>query len=123
MTGEPLKGERVAGEYAPEKASEKAPVGLRVGHLLRINSYLDYAMLSMWAERRAQVVMGRTEASVRGAGPGGVEGPDEEILIRLRDLIGEAREYHEAGDFPAAMCRMRIAQDLVTLRIIRLSGE
>jgi hypothetical protein len=123
VTGEPLKGERVAGEYAPEKASEKAPVGLRVGHLLRINSYLDYAMLSMWAERRAQVVMGMTEASVRGAGPGGVEGPDEEILIRLRDLIGEAREYHEAGDFPAAMCRMRIAQDLVTLRIIRLSGE
>ena len=119
MTGEPLKGERAAGEYAPEKA----PVELRVGHLLRINSYLDYAMLSMWAERRAQVVMGMAEASLRGAGPGGAEGPDEEVLARLRNLIGEAREYHEAGDFPAAMCRMRVAQDLVTLRIIRLSGE
>ncbi len=119
VTGEPLKGERGSGEYA----LEKAPVELRVGHLLRINSYLDYAMLSMWAERRARVVMGMTEASVRGAGPGGTGGPDEEVLIRLRDLIGEALEYHEAGDFPAAMCRMRIAQDLVTLRIIRLSGE
>lgn len=119
MTGEPLKGERASGEYAPEKA----PVELRVGHLLRINSYLDYAMLSMWAERRARVVMGMAEASVRGAGPGGAEGPDEEILARLRNLIGEAQGYHEAGDFQAAMCRMRIAQDLVTLRIIRLSGE
>jgi hypothetical protein len=119
VTGEPLKGERGSGAYVPEKA----PAELRVGHLLRINSYLDYAMLSMWAERRARVVMGMTEASVRGAGPGGTGGPDEEVLIRLRDLIGEALEYHEAGDFPAAMCRMRIAQDLVTLRIIRLSGE
>ena len=119
MTGEPLKGERASGEYTPEKA----PVELRVGHLLRINSYLDYAMLSMWAERRAPVVMGMAEASVRGAGPGGSEGPDEEILVRLRNLLGEAREYYAAGDFMAAMCRMRIAQDLVVLRIIRLSGE
>ncbi len=119
MTGEPLKGKRAFSEYA----REKAPAALRVGHLLRINSYLDYAMLSMWAERRARVVMGMAEASVRGAGPGGVEGPDEEVLARLRDLIGEAREYYEAGDFQAAMSRMRIAQDLVTLRIIRLSGE
>jgi len=119
VTGEPLRGERAFGEYAPEKA----PVELRVGHLLRINSYLDYAMLAMWAERRARVVMGMAEASVRGAGPGGAEGPDEEVLASLRDLVGEAREYHEAGDFQASMCRMRIAQDLVTLRIIRLSGE
>ncbi len=119
MTGEPFKGEHTSGEYVPERA----PVQLRVGHLLRINSYLDYAMLSMWAERRAQVVLGMAEASVRGAGPGGPQGPDEEVLAKLRDLIWEAREYHEAGDFPAAMCRMRIAQDLVTLRILRLSGR
>ncbi len=118
MTGEPVKGERGSGEPVPDKAR----VQLRVGHLLRINSYLDYAMLSMWAERRAQVVMGMAEASVRGAGPGGDEGPDEEVLAKLRNLIGEAREYHGLGDFPAAMCRMRIAQDLVTLRILRLSG-
>ena len=119
MTCEPAKGEPLAGEYAPEKV----PVGLRVGHLLRINSYLDYAMLSMWAERRAPVVMGMTEASVRGAGPGGPDGPDEEILVRLRNLLGEAREYHAADNFMAAMCRMRVAQDLVVLHIIRLSGE
>ena len=119
MTGEPVKGAPATGEYAPEKV----PAGLRVGHLLRINSYLDYAMLSMWAERRARVVMGMAEASVRGGGPGGAEGPDEELLGRLRDLLGEAREYHAADDFPAAMCRMRVAQDLVVLRIINLSGE
>ena len=118
MSGDALKGEHGFGEYALEKAS----VQLRVGHLLRVNSYLDYAMLSMWAERRAKVVMGMAEASVRGPGPGGPEGPDEELLAKLRDLIGEAREYHEAGDFPAEMGRMRIAQDLVTLRILRLSG-
>ena len=118
MTGDALRGERGFGEYAPEKAPEE----LRVGHLLRINSYLDYAMLSMWAERRARAAMGMVEASVRGAGPGGVEGPDEEVLVKLRDLIGEALDYHETGDFPSAMCRMRTAQDLVTLRIIRLSG-
>lgn len=118
MIGEPSKGKRTSGEYVPEKA----PMEIRVGHLLRINSYLDYAMISMWADRRVRVVMGMAEASVRGAGPGGAEGPDEEVLARLRSLVGEARAYHEAGDFPAAMSRMRVAQDLVTLRIIRLSG-
>ena len=119
VTGDAWKGERGSDDCATEKAS----IELRVGHLLRINSYLDYAMLSMWAERRARIVMGMTEASVRGAGPGGPNGQDEKVLAKLRDLIGEALDYHEAGDFPAAMCRMRIAQDLVTLRIIYLSGE
>ena len=119
MKGEPVKDEPVADGYTPEKV----PLKLRVGHFLRINSYLDYAMLSMWAQRRPQVVMGMAEASVRGEGPGGVEGPDEEVLARLRDLIGEAREYHAADDFPAAMARMRVADDLVALHIIRLCGE
>jgi len=120
VRGEPVKSETVAGEYTPEK---KAPLELRVGHLLRISSYLDYAMLSMWAQRRPQVVMGMAEASVRGVGPDGAEGPDEEILARLRNLIGEAREYHAADDFPAAMARMRVADDLVALHIVRLCGE
>lgn len=119
MSGKPLKSKPVAGDSAPEKATRK----LRVGHLLRIGTYLDYAILSMWAGRRPQVVMGMAEASVRGHGPGGEDGPDEEILARLRELIGEAREYHEAGDFPAAMARMRVAQDLVDLRIVALAGE
>ncbi len=119
MSGEPLKSEPVTGDSVPEKVSRE----LRVGHLLRIGTYLDYAILSMWAGRRPQVVMGMAEASVRGHGPGGADGPDEEILARLRELIGEAREYHEAGDFPAAMARMRVAEDLVALYTIRLSGE
>ncbi len=114
-----MREELAKGETVPEEV----PLELRVGHFLRISGYLEYAVLSMWTERRAQVVMGMAEASVRGAGPGGPKGPDEELLARLRDLIGEAREYHAAGDFPAAMARMRVAEDLVALHIIRLVGE
>lgn len=77
----------------------------------------------MWAERRAEIAIGMAEASVRGAGPGGPEGPDEELLVRLRALIAEAREYYAADDFPAAMARMRVAENLVALRIIHITGE
>jgi hypothetical protein len=114
VSGEPVKDEYVPGKVALE---------LRVGHFLRINSYLGMAILSMWAERRPQVMIGMAEASVRGAGPGDAEGSDEELLAKLRELIGEAREYHAADDFPAAMARMRVAHDLVALYIIRLAGE
>jgi hypothetical protein len=103
-------------------APEEVPLKLRVGHLLRISSYLETAVSSMWAEVRPKVAMGMAEASVRGTGPGGEGGPDEELLAKLRDLIGEAREYYAAGDFPAAMARMRVAEDLVALRIIHLAG-
>ena len=106
MSGEPLRSGPVTGDSVPDKASR----ALRAGHFLRIGSYLDYAILSMWAGRRPQVVMGMAEASVRGYGPGGASGP-------------EAREYHAAGDFPAAMARMRVAEDLVALYTIRISGE
>jgi hypothetical protein len=113
-----VSGESIKDEIAPEKVSLK----LRIGHFSRIGSYLDYAILSMWLGRRPQVIMGMAEASVRGYGPGGPNGPDEELLVKLRDLIGEAREYHAADDFPAAMARMRIAEDLVALHMIRLAG-
>lgn len=105
-----------------EPRFEGAPLALRVGHLSRIGSFVDWAVLSMWFRMRAQVVMGMAEASVRHAGPGGVEGPDEELLGRLRGLVREACEYHAAGDFEAAMARMRVAQDLISLRIIALAG-
>ncbi|MDQ3638273.1 MAG: hypothetical protein M3426_09800 [Actinomycetota bacterium] len=119
MSSEPVKKEPVAGEpYVG-----KAPLQLRIGHLLRIESYLDYAILSMWTRRRAEVVMGMAEASVRGEGPGGVGGPDEKLLVELRALIREAREYHAAGDFPAAMARMRVAEDLVAVYTIGITGE
>jgi hypothetical protein len=119
VSGEPLEREPVTDEYAPEKVA----LELRVGHLLRIGGYLDYAILSMWTGRRAQVVMGMAEASVRGTGPGSADGPEEELLVELRDLIREAREHHAAEDLPAAMARMRVAEDLVALRIIRITGE
>jgi len=105
-------------------AGEESALDLRVGHLIRVGGYLDYAILSMWTgHKRADVIMGMVEASVRGAGPGGPDGPDEELLARLRWLVGEAREYFEAGDFPAAMARMRVAEDLTALYAIRLTGE
>ena len=106
-----------------EAVPEGVPLELRVGHLLRISGYLDMAILSMWADRRAGIALGMAEASVRGAGPGGPEGPEEELLAKLRDLVGEAREYYAGDDFPAAMARMRVAEDLVSLHIIRLAGE
>ena len=100
------------------------PLPLRVGHLSRIDTYLDWATLSMWlGTKRAAVVIGMAEASMRGHGPGGPEGPDEDLLARLRALVGEAREYYVSGDFPAAMARMRVAHDLVSLQVVRLSGE
>ena len=101
----------------------EVPLELRIGHLLRISGYLEIAVLSMWAQRRAEVMIGMAEASMRDVGPGGPKGPDEELLAKLRELVGEAREYHAADDFPAAMARMRVAEDLVTLRVIRLAGE
>ena len=105
-------------------APREIPLNLRVAHLLRINSYLGVAIFSMWAvPERVVVTMGMVEASVRGAGPGGEGGPDEEFLAKLRNLIGEAREYYAADDFQAAMARMRVAEDLLALRIIRLAGE
>ena len=100
------------------------PLPLRVGHLSRIDTYLDWATLSMWlGTTRAPIVIGMAQASMRGHGPGGPDGPDEDLLVRLRALVGEAREYYVSGDFPAAMARMRVAHDLVSLRVVRLSGE
>lgn len=104
-----------------ETVQEEADLELRIGHLLRISGYLEIAILSMWAGRRAEIAMGMAEASVRGTGPGGPAGPDEELLAKLRVLVAEAREYHPA-DFPAAMARMRVAEDLLSLYIIRLAG-
>ncbi len=116
----PLNERLVEGNTASEKISLK----LRVGHLLRIDSYLDMAILSMWSvSERAATLMSMAEVSVKEYGPGGERGPDEDLLNQIRDLIGEAREHYTNGDFAAAMARMRVAQDLVGLRIIHLTGE
>jgi hypothetical protein len=104
-----------------EVGEERATTGLRVGHLLRITGYVETSTIAMWVgSPRALVMMGMAEASVRGEGPGG---KDEDLLVRLRPLVGEACEYYASGDFPAAMARMRVAQDLVDLRIVALAGE
>ena len=103
-----------------EVGGEKATVGLRAGHLLRVSSYLEIAIISMWTGNlRTPVTLGMVEASLRGEGPGG---KDEDLLERLRALVREVRDYHAGDDFPAAMARMRVAQDLVDLRITVLAG-
>jgi hypothetical protein len=100
---------------------EPASTALRVGHLLRIQSYLCMAILAMWqANPRAPAIVGMVRASLKGKGPGGHE---EEALETLRALIEEAAEYYENDDFPAAMTRMRVANDLASLHIIGLAGE
>jgi hypothetical protein len=93
---------------------------LRTAHLLRIDSYIDYAIISMWtASPRVDVMLGMVEASLRGESP---NKKDDELLVKLRALVKEARAYLSEGDFPVAMGRMRVAHDLLSLHIIRLSG-
>ncbi len=102
-----------------EVGEERTRVGLRVGHLLRVSSYLEIAIISMWTESaRTDLMIGMVEASLRGEAPGGNDG---DFLERLRTLVGEARDYNASGDFPAAMARMRVAQDMLDLRILVLS--
>jgi hypothetical protein len=103
-----------------EVGEEKATVGLRAGHLLRVSSYLEIAIISMWTGHpRTDLTIGMVEACIRSEGPGG---KDDDLLERLRALVGEARSYYAGGDFPAAMARMRVAQDLLDLRIVALTG-
>ena len=94
---------------------------LRTAHLIRVDSYMDFAILGMWTSNpRVDVLLGMLEASLRGEGPGA---RDEDLLERLRALVGEGREYLAAGDFFVAMGRMRTAHDLLSMHIIRLSDE
>jgi len=100
------------------KAGERADLDLRTAHLLRINSYLDIAILGMWiASPRVDVMIGMAEASLKGASPGG---EDDALLEMLRPLVKEGRAYLSANDFSVAMGRMRVAHDLLALHIIRL---
>ena len=100
---------------------EPASTALRIGHLLRIQGYLSMAILSMWqASPRTPAIVGMARASLKGKGPGGHE---EEALETLRALVEEAAEYYEKGDFPAAMTRMRVANDLASFHIVGLAGE
>ncbi|HET7480900.1 MAG TPA: hypothetical protein VFJ72_15455 [Rubrobacteraceae bacterium] len=95
---------------------ESSAADLRLGHLLRVNGDLEIAILSMWMRSpRAKVMIGMAQASLRGEGPGGT---DADLLEKLRPLVIEAREFYADDDFPAAMARMRVAHDLVGLRII-----
>lgn len=89
--------------------------------MLRINSYIDMAIVSMFmGSPRAESLIGMVLASMRG--PGLVES-DEELLKRLRDLVGEAKDYFSREDPPSAIARMRVAQDLLALRIIGIADE
>ena len=103
------------------KAANRADAALRTAHLLRIDSYMGIAILAMWtASPRASTMLGMVEASLRDGSPGG---KDDELLEKLHALVKEGREYLADSDFSAAMGRMRVAHDLLSLHIIRSSGE
>jgi hypothetical protein len=103
------------------KAGERADAAIRTAHLLRIDSYLDIAIIAMWTSSpRVDTMLGMVEASLRGESPGG---KDDDLIEKLRALVSEAREYLAGGEFPVAMGRMRVAHDLLSLHIIRSSGE
>ena len=94
---------------------------LRTAHLIRVDSYMDFAILGMWTSNpRVDVMLGMLEASLRGESPGA---RDEDLLEKLRPLVKEGRRYLAAGDFFVAMGRMRTAHDLLSMHIIRLSEE
>jgi hypothetical protein len=102
----------------PVKAGERSGAALRTAHLLRIDSYMDTAIIAMWtASPRTDTMV---EASLRGGSPCG---EDDELIEKLRALVREGREYLAGGEFSVAMGRMRVAHDLLSLHIIRLSDE
>lgn len=94
-------------------------MAFRTAHLLRIDSYMDIAILAMWTMNpRVDVMIGMVEASLRGESPGR---KDDELLQQVRALVREGRAYLAGGEFSVAMGRMRVAHDIVALHIIRLS--
>lgn len=103
------------------RAGEKPDGRLRAAHLLRIHSYMDIAVLSMWTNSpRVDIMLGMAEASLRGEGPGGA---DDAVLETVRPLVVEARAYLADGDFLPAMSRMRVAHDTLALYLIQLSDD
>ncbi len=103
------------------KTGERADAALRTAHLMRIDSYMDIAISAMWTSSpRVDTMLGMVEASLRGGSPAG---KDDELLEKVRALVREGREYLNGSETSVAMGRMRVAQDLLSLHIIRLSGE
>lgn len=104
-------------EFANKEDLKRA----RIAHLVGVANYLNTATMALWGRsERAEAMLGMFEAGIRWPGP---DGCDEEILSRLRDLFAEAREYHAKEEFSAMMARLRVAYDLISLKIIEVSGE
>lgn len=98
---------------------ERSDLPVRTAHLLRIHSYMDIAILGMWTNNaRVDVLLGMAEGSLRGESPAGM---DDGLVSQVRDLVAEGRAYLRDDEFPAALARMRVAQDLLALYLIRLS--
>lgn len=107
----PLK--KIEGEVATRQA--------RVSHLMRVSGNLSITIMALWGNSpRADAMLGMCEASLRWSGP---DDRDDEVLDDLRDLFTEACEYRDAGDFPAAMARLRVAYDMISLATIRAAGQ
>ena len=68
-------------------------------HLLRIDSYMDIAILAMWtASPRVDTMLGMAEASLRGGSPGG---KDDELIEKLRALVREGRSTWQVATSPS----------------------
>ncbi|MBX6762162.1 MAG: hypothetical protein K6T51_05580 [Rubrobacteraceae bacterium] len=95
--------------------------GVRVAHLLRVGGYLEGAIAALWMpNRRTESLLAMARASLNEKSPGG---KDEPFLEEVRALFEEAVSYRKKEDFAAAMARLRVAQDMISLRIIELCGE
>lgn len=98
---------------------ERSDLPTRTAHLLRIHSYIDIAILGMWTNNpRVDVLLGMVEGSLRGKSPAGM---DDALISQVRGLVAEGRAYLKDSDFEVALGRMRVAQDLLALYLIRLS--
>ncbi|AHY46315.1 Hypothetical Protein RradSPS_1032 [Rubrobacter radiotolerans] len=109
--------EKAVNATGDEAAARRA----RVAHLLEVSGNLSIAIMALWGNSpRAEAMLGMCEASLRYSGP---DRRDDKTLEELRALFSEAREYRKKENFPATMARLRVAYDVVSLAIIRASGE
>lgn len=101
-------------------SDERRMAAARTAHLLAVSANLNMATISLWGNSpRAASILGMFEASIRWPGP---HGHDEDLFETLRGLFEEAKKYHAREDFPAMMARLRVAYDLLSIRIIEISG-
>lgn len=109
-----------SGKHGTE-VEAKATNRLRTAHLLRLERYVNIAMIGMWMRNeRSRKTIGMALACAGERPPGGA---DEEMAACIRELLAEARDFYDKEAFAPTMTRLRVAADMCSLRVIELSGE